>query len=324
MLTVEQQRFRDQYSFRGGMMNICDIVGVVRDKTEAGFHVQFDNAKAHNIPVTLRPHDRYPKWLKDGVNIKVRGRIMPAVEGTERVARIEALGFDHPSTVELPPLENFNRMLREGQESNDGERASKLYGPSKREDRFRSGGSFNNAEIAGFLVAMVLERPGAPRADGGRNDGLLILGVRQTNDDNDILPVRIYSPRVAAIADSLSLGVPLYVKGRIEVRIKNVGEPNPETGIYDTARYPFVRTNVLRGAIPGEHIKIDTPAWALNLQKEEEESRTVRARRRMRESSEDSAVTEVASESATPLAATGMVDPSLLSKLREAALPQAH
>ena len=324
MLTVEQQRYRDQYSFRGGMVNICDIVGVVRDKTDAGFYVQFDNVKAHNIPITLRPRDRFPKWLKNGVNIKVRGRLMAAIEGTERVLRVEALGWDHPSTVELPPLENFNRMLREGQEANDTERVSKLYGPSKREDRFRSGGSFNNAEIAGFLVAMVLERPGAPKADGGRNDGLLILGIRQTNDENDILPVRIYSPRVASIADSLALGVPLYVKGRVEVRVKAVGEADPETGVQPIEKYPFIRTNILRGAIPGEHIKIDTPAWAIDLQKEEEDKRTLRARRRMREDTEDGSVIEVASKSAVPLAASGMVDPALVAKLREGAPPAAH
>jgi hypothetical protein len=306
------------------MLNICDIVGVVRDKSDLGLHVQFDNVKAHNIPVSMRPRDRYPKWLKNGVNVKVRGRLLAALEDTERVVRVEALGLDHPSTVELPPLENYNRMLREGQEANDPERVSKLYGPSKREDRFRTGGSFNNAEIAGFLVAMVLERPGAPRADGGRNDGLLTLGIRQTNDVDDILPVRIYSPRVVAIAESLSLGAPLYVKGRVEVRLKNVGEPDPETGNHRTAKYPFVRTNILRGALPGEHIKIDTPGWALDLQQEEADRRTLRARRRMREETDDGAITEVASESAPPLAASGLVDPSLLHKLREAAPPTAH
>jgi hypothetical protein len=166
---------------------------------------------------------------------------------------------------------------------------------------------------------MRLERPGAARSDAGRNDGLLELGIRQTNDDSDILPVRLYGPKVGAVADALTLGAPLYVKGSVEVRVKNIGEPDPATGLYRTAKFPFIRTSVLRGAQPGEHIKIGTPGWAVALQEEESSKRAQRQRRRMREEEQPGAVTELASGTAPSQSATGMVDPALLARLREVA-----
>ncbi len=320
MLSSDRQRDRDAYTYKGGMLNIADIVGRLRDVDGRTGLLQFDNIVDHSVPFTLRSRESWPKIAKLGSMIKLRGRILPELEGTERIIRVEALGIDTPSVIDLPARDVFQAPVRQGQ--NVDPLPAKAFRPSQSADRFRPKGSRNSAEIAGFLVGMKLQRPGLPKADGGRNDGLLILGIRQSADPNAILPVRVYGPRCVAMAAALRMGDPLYISGKIEVRLKNIGDADPETGVFQTAKFPFVRAAQLSGAQPGVHMKIDTPDWAAELQQEAESQHVTRQTRNAREAMADGAdeatvVTELAPSSSLEPDAPA-IDPGVLSALRGA------
>lgn len=322
MLSSDRQRDRDAYTYKGGMLNIADIVGCLREIDGNSGLLQFDNVVDHSIPFVLRPRENWPKIAKRGSMIKLRGRILAGLSGTERTLRVEALGIDTPSVIDLPARDVFMAPVRQGQ--NVDPLPAKAFRANPSNDRFRPKGSRNSAELAGFLVGMALQRPGAPKADGGRNDGLLILGIRQSADPDAILPIRVYGPRCVAVAAALQMGDPLYIAGKVEVRLKNIGDPDPETGIYETEKYPFLRAAHLSGAQPGVHMKIDTPDWAAQLQSEATGSRATRQARDMRDAIADGA-TEVSmtSESAPATAIQAdapTIDPSVLSALRGSAL----
>ena len=322
MLSSERQRDRDAYTYKGGMLNIADIVGRLRDVNGKVALLQFDNVVDHSVPFTLRPRESWPRIAKLGSMIKLRGRVLPDTEKDERIIRVEALGIDTPSVIDLPAVDVFSAPVRAGQ--NIDPLPAKVFRPASSNDRFRPRGSRNSVELAGFLVGMKLERPGMPKADGGRNDGLLILGIRQSADPNAVLPVRIYGPRCVAMAAALRMGDPLYISGKVEVRLKNIGEPDPETGVYQTEKYPFIRAAQLSGAQPGVHMKIDTPAWALELQEEAASHQGRRQVRQAREAVEDGAPEATVLAEGTPEAAfangSSGIDAGVLSALRSAPL----
>lgn len=320
MLSSDRQRDRDTYTYKGGMLNIADVVGRLRDVDGQHGLLQFDNVVDHSIPFSLRPRENWPKIAKRGSMIKLRGRVLPDLDGTERILRVEALGIDTPSVIDLPARDVFLAPVRPGQ--NIDPLPAKAFRPSQAADRFRPKGSRNSVELAGFLVGMKLQRPGAPKADGGRNDGLLILGIRQSADPNAILPVRVYGPRCVAMAAALRMGDPLYVAGKIEVRLKNIGEPDPETGVYKTAKYPFIRAAQLAGAQPGVHLKIETPDWAAQLQEEAESEAAARQAKVAREAIADGHTEASVVSESTPAGALDdsapAIDPGVLSALRGA------
>lgn len=266
MMSIEQQRYREQYAFKAGLINICDLVGLARnvDARTGVAWMQQSNNMNHMIPIRLKHGDRFPSWFKDGAQAKIRARIMPGLEGTERTCVIQPIGFDFPNVIDLPPQKAWEMQIREGVPT-DGTKPSE-FGPATAQEKFEAGGTSNDVWLAGYLAGMVLEPPGAIRPDGGRNDGLLVLGIRQTANPDDIIPVRLYGPKVKAVAKNLTIGCPLLVKGRVEVRLKNVGEKDEVTGIIPVQRFPFIRTAMLRNPQPKVHILVGTPAWALELQ----------------------------------------------------------
>jgi hypothetical protein len=320
VLSSDRQRDRDAYTYKGGMLNIADVVGRLRDVDGQHGLLQFDNVVDHSIPFSLRPRENWPKIAKRGSMIKLRGRVLPDLDGTERILRVEALGIDTPSVIDLPARDVFLAPVRPGQ--NIDPLPAKAFRPSQSADRFRPKGSRNSVELAGFLVGMKLQRPGAPKPDGGRNDGLLILGIRQSADPDAILPVRVYGPRCVAMAAALRMGDPLYIAGKIEVRLKNVGEPDPETKVYQTAKYPFIRAAQLAGAQPGVHLKIETPDWAAQLQEEAESQAGARQARVAREAMADGHTEASVVSESTPAGAleesAPAIDLSVLSALRGA------
>lgn len=124
------------------------------------------------------------------------------------------------------------------------------------------------------------------------------------------------------MAAALRMGDPLYISGKIEVRLKNIGDADPETGVFQTAKFPFVRAAQLSGAQPGVHMKIDTPDWAAELQQEAESQHVTRQTRNAREAMADGAdeatvVTELAPSSSLEPDAPA-IDPGVLSALRGA------
>lgn len=321
MLSSERQRDRDAYTYKGGMLNIADVVGRLRDVEGHNALLQFDNIVDHSVPFSLRERESWPRIAKLGAMIKLRGRILPGLDAgkTERILRIEALGIDTPNVIDLPALDVFNAPVRPGQ--NVDPLPAKAFRAASG-DRFRPKGSRNNAEIAGFLIGMQLQRPGAVRADGGRNDGLLILGIRQSADPEAVLPVRVYGPRSVALASALRMGDPLYITGKIEVRLKNLGDPDPDTGVYKTAKFPFLRATTLAGAQRGVHMKIETPEWAVEIQKEAESAAAAKQRRRAREAIADgetdvAVISDASIESAPALAnSSAIVNPAVLQAIR--------
>lgn len=322
MLSSERQRDRDAYTYKGGMLNIADVVGRLRDIDGKTARLQFDNVVDHSVPFVLRERESWPKIAKLGAMIKLRGRLLPGFESVggnaDRILRIEALGIDTPNVIDLPARDVFNAPVRPGQ--NVEPLPAKAFRANS-DDRFRPKGSRNAAEIAGFLVGMKLTRPGAPRADGGRNDGLLVLGIRQSADPDAVLPVRFYGPRSVALAQALRVGDPLYIAGKIEVRLKNLGEPDPETGVYQTAKFPFLRGATVAGAQRGVHMKIETPDWAVQLQEEADSAAATRRAARAREAMADCApevavVSEVAAAQSPQVAK--FIDPSVMRAIRSA------
>lgn len=296
MLSVEQRKFDQLYAYRAGMANVAFVAGVARFVKAREGYIQQSNNLNQMIHFLMEEGDTIPHWVRDGVNVKVVARMQGARNGDEPVVTLKALAFEPPSIYDMPPRQAWERDVREGVPTDEVKPSEFRPEDQGEEERPTMGGlrvsdTGNMVRVAGFVSSFFVEPAGVPKAEGGVTQGCLVLTLRQTNNKDDLIPVRCYGPKAESLARRLEVGVPLLVKGKVRVRLKNTGEPAGEGGILPVHKYPYVHVSNL-GVANRSDIR-EEPAWAKEM---------VLEHRSKRQSSKAPAQTEVgvAAPSAQP------------------------
>lgn len=277
MLSQEQLRHEQAYSTRNGMVNVCWVAGMARrvqDSPGSGFIQQTNNLN-QMIPWEIQQQDRLPQHVREGVNIKVVGRLHSGTntKGDHQV-RVVALAFPPPDYRDLPPLEAWQAELRAGI-PRDKLRPPE-YGPSEaqvaageeslRLKNYRVSDTGNMVKMAGFIAGYFHEPKGPPKADGGRNNGQLTILLRQSASPDDLIPVVIRSNNVADYARGIQLGFPCYVVGWLEMILKNAGPASDDGADIPVISRLMIRSNALKA--PGIREIGHHPDWAKALAEE--------------------------------------------------------
>lgn len=262
MLSVEQRKYDQLYAYRAGMLNTAWIAGVARFIGAREGFVQQSNNLNQMIPFVIDDGDAMPTWIKDGVNIKVIGRLHSSRVEDEPVVILKALAFETPSIYDMPPREAWERDVR------DGVPTDAVSPDQYKPEMLKMGGARvtdtgNMVKAAGFVSSFFVEPAGLPKQDGGVTQGCLVLTLRQTKDKDDLIPVRCYGPKAESLARRLDIGVPLKVEGKLRVRLKNTGEQVDSNGNLPVMKFTYIHVSNL-GVASRTDIK-EEPEWAKQM-----------------------------------------------------------
>ena len=250
MLSIEQSRSKNQYAYRNGMTNVAWVAGILRNSTRTTGFIQQTNNLNQMIQFRCEPGVSVPDSFSDGQPIKVIARMLHKRVNGIPTLELEVKRFDLPSIQDMPPRKAWEQAQRAGvpvdANAPGNLREDKLEG-------WRVQDTGNMAQLAGFVSAYRAE---APKEAGG---GCVVILMRQTKDEDDVIPVRCYGSEAASLARKLEVGMPLYFEGRISVLIKNTGEPAGEDGILPTHKYQYLRVRMIN--VPGLKQIAAQPDW---------------------------------------------------------------
>lgn len=333
MLSREQLRYDQLYAYRAGMLNNAWIAGVARHIKEREGFIQQTNNLNQMIHFTLEEGDVMPSWVKNGTAVKINARLHSGRVGTEPVVSLRAIAFERPSIIDMPAREWFDFQNKAGVPTDDT-RPDELPELSTKLEGFKVADTGNMVRVAGFVSGFILEPAGMPQADGSVSNGCVIVSLRQTKDSQDVIPIRCYGGKAQPIARRLEIGFPIYVEGKLRVRVKETGEPAGADGIIPVKKYLYVHTNMLSIAAKTQ-IQME-PEWAKAMVLEQRSKRQKnREDNQARESAkvavatlEQMAVPPESLQAATslsmrpasppvvPVVELGAIDPALLAQLR--------
>ncbi len=250
MLSIEQTRSKHQYAYRNGMSNVAWIAGILRKPTKTTGFIQQTNNLNQMIEFRCEQGVAIPDSFTDGQPIKVIARMLHKRINGIPTLELEVKRFDLPSIQDMPPRKAWEQAQRVGVPTD-------VSPPSQlREDKlegWRVQDTGNMAHLAGFVSAYNFE----PHKEAG--GGCVVILIRQTKDEDDVIPVRCYGPESASLAKKLEVGMPLYFEGRISVLIKNTGASAGDDGILPTHKYQYLRVRMLN--VPGIKQIAAQPDW---------------------------------------------------------------
>ena len=250
MLSIEQTRSKHQYAYRNGMSNVAWIAGILRNPTKTSGFIQQTNNLNQMIQFRCEQGVAIPDSFTDGQPIKVIARMLHKRVNGIPTLELEVKRFDLPSIQDMPPRKAWEQAQRVGVPI-DTSMPAQLQ--DDRLDGWRVQDTGNMAHLAGFVSAYNFE----PHKEAG--GGCVVILIRQTKDDDDLIPVRCYGPESASLAKKLEVGMPLYFEGRISVLIKNTGETAGADGILPTHKYQYLRVRMLN--VPGIKQIAAQPDW---------------------------------------------------------------
>ncbi len=255
MLSFKQTEQEYRYRYRSGMLNVAWIAGVARNLTARGGFIQRSNNLNQMIPFELDEGNTMRPWIKEGCNLKVLARLHGGRDDGEPIVVLRALDLSAPDILDMPPREAYERVVRPGIPT-DAVRPTE-YGPAPTS----TGGLVvtdkgNMAWVAGYVANFFVER--VTQEDGGPGRGCLVVGMRQTADPDDILPVRCYNARPEELANHLNVRDPVKMIGRMEVRLKNTGQTD-ESGNLVTRKRLYMRVSMIK-VVNADDIR-DRPTW---------------------------------------------------------------
>jgi hypothetical protein len=250
MLSIEQSRSKHQYAYRNGMTNVAWVAGILRNSAKTSGFIQQTNNLNQMIQFRCEPGVAVPDSFTDGQPIKVIARMLHKRVGGIPTLELEVKRFDLPSIQDMPPRKAWEQAQRAGVPV-DANAPANLRDDKLEGWRVQDTG--NMAHLAGFVSAYRAE---PPKEAGG---GCVVILIRQTKDEDDVIPVRCYGADAASLARKLEVGMPLYFEGRISVLIKNTGEPAGEDGILPTHKFQYLRVRMIN--VPGLKQIAAQPDW---------------------------------------------------------------
>ena len=269
MLSLEQREREHLYRYRSGMLNVAWIAGVARQLTKRGGFIQRSDNLNQMIPFELAEGDAMRPWVREGCNLKILARLLGAREDGEPVVVLRALDMSEPDILDMPPRQAFERVMRPGIPT-DAVRPT-AYGPDRTSsaDGLEVTDKGNVAWVAGYVASFFVER--VPLEDGTLSRGCLVVGLRQTANPEDILPVRCYAARPEELARHLRVGDPVKMIGRMEVRLKNTGEVDAQ-GVLAVRKRLHLRVSAIK-VVNADDIR-ERPTWVDEMSTQASSRRT--------------------------------------------------
>lgn len=298
MLSRHQRNNMSQLSLRGGMRNVAFIAGTAHALDATGGFILQNNNLNERIRFDLDSSTTMPTWVQEGRPLKIICRIIPkkvarifynedahSIQTAETppssdqvlVQTLRVLYFEKPSVFDMDPVKAWRKTLRagvpeapapEGEVKDTGEgKAENSLSPEPSPTSFalavgRVYDNGNDVKIAGFVQQAIIERKTGKDNDGKSN--CLVLLVRQTEDPNDIIYVRCFTPKVDAVKNKIKPGTPLSISGKIRVQLKNTGRVNA-AGHHVVSAVQYVHAVVSGLGIPDVDDIAFEPTWAKEI-----------------------------------------------------------
>lgn len=284
------------YQHVNGMLNVAYLTGFVRKPDGNKFLLQQNNNMEHAIEIRVRPGLAVPREFMPITAIcHLRGMKQEAFNGTpdSQSSYIEAVDIRRPSTRAMPATttwvmggtkggDNFKPFGIEGRlradlldqtDENEGEMSEQeriilkmldaTRGKLDGNKRSNSGGIV----LAGFIDSLAYIPPNEFR------DGYGLIHIRQHENQDSNLPIRIAPERAKAVLRSVSEGAPVKLAGRVRRKVIQDGPGNL------LGHVTFVETNDLSGAVQGVDINGKYDWWASILDRVIEAKRAARQAR---------------------------------------------
>lgn len=259
MLSRENRNNLDAYGFREGMRNVVYVCGFARFMTKRSGFIQQTKNENHFIPFVLKDRDTMPKVAKEGAFVKVMAHVIGAkLPSGHRICVLRAFNIEEADVLDAPPESVWDIQPPPGAPVSD-------FRPKFGKGGVELSGRSNMVHIAGFVGGLLFERKGKIKDDGTprSNDCLRVL-IRQTDKDEEAIPVKIYGSAAGPQAKVLKLGQPVYVRfSKIEIDVKKTGKVG-EDGIEEVMKYPQLKTTeIIKHA--DRDVITRVPAWAIQL-----------------------------------------------------------
>jgi len=255
MLANRQKRNPDSYSYVGAMRNVAWIAGYARHiKLDAGrvqsMEVQQVNNTNLALPVDFGPEARLQSGFQETFPIKITAHVFGRrLESGERIAELRAIDAETPTLLDLPGMTVWDKALPKGAPVDD-------FKPIGREDSPDAKGQ-NAVRLAGFVYAASF----AKDVDGRDQKDCLIILLRQHEDPEKCIPVRVYGRYAVHYMKRVQQGMPITILGEYRVRVKKVKDADSADGVDIVERYPYIHASHVRVADPKEIRSV--PQWAL-------------------------------------------------------------
>lgn len=266
MLSLEARGNKKAYSYVSGMLNVAYLVGFARqiDPKRKGFSLQQTNNLNHALPITLSNNTKLPHDLTDGDPVKVIAHVYgKRLDSGERTCVIDAIDFERPTILEMPPSMAWNQFLPDGapQDAFNPFATGVVREPTDDDlletneverEKVRLGKNANLVYLAGFIDTYMF----ATDKEGKVQRDCLIMLLRQHAEQERCVPVRHYGKYAQPYKRALSedrktvaqVGFPMVVEGQLRVRVKPLGEAKEgeitpvEKTIYVHCPHPQVAT----------------------------------------------------------------------------------
>lgn len=259
MLSRENRNNLDAYGFREGMRNVVYLCGFARYMTKRSGFIQQTRNENHFIPFILKDRDTMPAVAKEGAFIKVMAHVIGAkLPSGHRICVLRAFNIEKADVLDAPPESVWDIQPPAGAPVSE-------FRPKFGKGGVELSGRSNMAHIAGFVGGLLFERKGKIKEDGTprSNDCLRVL-IRQSEKDEEAIPVKIYGSAAAPQAKALKLGQPVYVRfSKIEIDVKKTGNVGGD-GIEEVMKYPQLKTTeIIKHA--DRDVITRVPQWAIQL-----------------------------------------------------------
>ena len=279
MITSRQKGNPDAYAYVGRMRNVAWVAGYARHiQMEAGRVLGMEVQQVNNInlalPVTFGPEARLQSGFQETFPIKITAHVFGRrLENGERVAELRAIDAETPTLLDLPGMTVWEKVRPKGAPVDD-------FRPIGREDSPDSKGQ-NAVRLAGFVYGAAM----AKDADGRDQKDCLIILLRQHEDPDKSIPVRVYGRYAATYMKKVQPGMPITILGEYRVRVKKIREAESDDGVDEVIRYPYIHASHARVADPKEILSV--PPWALQQLDRLRELRSGRSRVAMGDEAEN-------------------------------------
>lgn len=254
MLSLDAKRSARNYANVNGMYNGAWITGYVRniDRDKGTFFLQQTNNQARMLPIHCDGNTRLPASVRETHPLHVIAHAEGFMDNDkkERGVKMRAIGFERPSIMTVSADAAWNAILKPGISPDEFKPVQGLSG--------RMNASSNVVKLAGFLQGMVMTRDENP---------VLIILIRQHEDANRAVPVRITGRFVKPLKERLQIGMPIYVEGQYAIKVTERPEQRKgDSEIMPVEKIPYIHASNIRAATHEEITVV--PQWAREVREQ--------------------------------------------------------
>ncbi len=243
------------YAYYGGMLNAGYVTGFARKKEAGKFVVQQTNDSKIALPVYVE--GKGVSLPKDTDPVKVIGRFIGSkTESGHRIVNFRAITLDRPSIRELPNRLAWEKPLPNPEtdsfkpffDPHDDEEVGSIFAKGEK----RNGRPcVNVARLAGFVESFAYK----PQSSPGKRDDCLLVALRQTENPDECIPIRIYGRFADGLRKTLQIALPIMLEGFYRVKRENHGTAEAPVWVF----IPYIHCSNIKVATPDD-IKV-RPAW---------------------------------------------------------------